>query len=134
MPFLLDTNACVEYLRGRSALLVQRIAARSVTELRLCSVVKAELYFGAYRSAQAQSNLAKVNAFVQQFLSLPFDDAAADAYGRIRADLTAKGTPIGSNDYLIAAIAVAHGVTLVSHNVRDFSRVAGLTVEDWEVP
>jgi tRNA(fMet)-specific endonuclease VapC len=66
------------------------------------------------------------------FPSLPFDDEAAEHYGRIRAELTTEGTPIGGNDFLIAAIALANGLTLVTHNTREFARVTGLTIEDWE--
>jgi tRNA(fMet)-specific endonuclease VapC len=66
------------------------------------------------------------------FASLPFDDRAAEHYGRIRADLTARGDLIGPNDLLIAAIALAHNLILVTHNVREFSRVGGLLWEDWD--
>jgi tRNA(fMet)-specific endonuclease VapC len=132
--YLLDTDTCVEYLRQANSLVVQRIRAKSPNELRLCSVVLAELYYGAHRSAKPQANLAKVQAFAQPFLSLPFDDKAAEIYGRIRADLAAQGALIGPNDLLIAAIALAHGAVLVTHNVAEFSRVPGLVVEDWQAP
>ena len=65
-------------------------------------------------------------------MSLPFDDQAASIYGQIRADLAGKGLSIGPNDLMIAAIALAKGVTLVTHNTREFNRVAGLSIEDWE--
>ena len=65
-------------------------------------------------------------------MSLPFDDLAAEAYGRIRARLEQAGQLIGPNDLLIAAIAVAHQVTLVTHNTREFQRVEGLQIDDWE--
>ena len=66
------------------------------------------------------------------YKSLPFDDRCAEAYGRIRARLAEVGSIIGPNDLLIASIAVVHGATLVTHNVREFSRVEGLAYEDWE--
>lgn len=134
MMHLLDTDSCVGYLRNRPPILVQRILAAPRASLRLCSVVKAELYYGALISRQPQANLAKIQAFVQPIISLPFDDAAAEHYGRIKADLAAKGTLIGPNDLLIAAIALAHNLTLVTHNTREFGRVAGLAVVDWQVP
>jgi tRNA(fMet)-specific endonuclease VapC len=90
------------------------------------------LLYGAYRSARQEDNLRLLATLFQLFKSLPFDDAAADAYGRIRADLTARGTPIGPNDLMIAAIALAHHLILVTHNVREFGRVEGLHLEDWE--
>lgn len=66
-------------------------------------------------------------------VSLPFDDRAADEYGRIRAYLARLGTPIGPNDLLIAAIALANNATLVTHNTTEFNRVPGLTIVDWEM-
>ena len=77
-------------------------------------------------------NLAKVDTFLSRFLSLPFDDAAADAYGLIRADLAAHGMAIGPNDLFIASISSARHLTLVTHNVDEFGRVPGLRIEDWE--
>jgi tRNA(fMet)-specific endonuclease VapC len=66
--------------------------------------------------------------------SLPFDDSCVDLYADIRSKLAAAGTPIGPIDTLIAAIALTHGVTLVTHNLAEFSRVPGLKIEDWELP
>jgi tRNA(fMet)-specific endonuclease VapC len=133
-PYLLDTDTCAAFLRNRHPLVVQRIQARRPDELRLCSVVVAELYYGAYHSPRAAANLALLARFLPLFISLPFDDRAAEVYGRVRADLAAKGTPIGPNDLMIAAIALANGCTLVTHNTREFSRVVGLSVEDWQLP
>src|SRR6266511_683453 len=106
MPHLLDTSCCVEYLRGRNTLLLPRIKARPVSDLFVCSVVKAELFVGALRSARPQANRVQVDAFTRQFVSLPFDDDAADEFGRLRADLEARGQVIGPYDMLIAAIAL----------------------------
>jgi len=133
MPYLLDTNACVGVLRGRR-LLVHRVNARLAADLCLCSVVKAELFRGALRSSRPSANRAMVDAFVNQFVSLPFDDAAAEVFARIRYHLESRGTPIGPYDLQIASIALVHQLTVVTHNVAEFSRVLGLTVEDWEVP
>jgi tRNA(fMet)-specific endonuclease VapC len=134
MPYLLDTNVCVGFLRGRNALLRQRVQARSVAELFLCSVVKAELIGGALRGRRPAAERAKVDAFANQYVSLPFDDAAAEVFARIRFHLESLGTPIGPYDLQIASIALAHKLTVVTHNVAEFSRVPGLTVEDWEIP
>lgn len=73
-----------------------------------------------------------LSEFFNEFVSLPFDGRAAEIGGQIRAQLADVGTPIGSNDLLIAAIALAHNLILVTHNTREFSRVAGLRIEDWE--
>jgi tRNA(fMet)-specific endonuclease VapC len=128
----LDTNVCVEYLRARNSHVVKRINATPPDDIRLCSVVKAELYHGAWRSQQAKTNLIKVETFVGQFLSLSFDDNAAREYGRIRADLETRGCVIGPNDLQIAAIALVHASTLVTHNSREFCQVPGLAIEDWQ--
>lgn len=84
------------------------------------------------KSANPEKNLRLQTEFLSQFISLPFDDVAANLFGIIRSQLESKGTPIGSYDLQIAAIALAHHLTLVTHNVREFSRVEGLQWEDWE--
>ena len=132
MPYLLDTNVCVEYLRQRNSPVLQRITTTPASEIRLCSVVKAELHHGAHRSRQAQINVVKVENFVSQFISLPFDDAAAREFGRLRADLEGRGLSIGPYDLLIASIALVHGLILVTHNTREFGAVTGLTLDDWQ--
>lgn len=134
MIYLLDTNAWVQFLRNRHALLVQRIKARQPSELRSCSIVAAELYHGCLLTQKPAANRAKVDSVLQPYLSLPFDDAAADVHARIRRHLESLGTPIGFYDLQIAAIALANGCTLVTHNTNEFSRVPGLSLEDWEAP
>jgi tRNA(fMet)-specific endonuclease VapC len=91
---LLDTNACIQYLRQRNPHLVQRIQGRSPNELRLCSVVVGELFYGAYKSPYQTANLALLATFLPQFSCVPFDESCADVFGRIRAHLEAQGTPI----------------------------------------
>ena len=133
MNYLLDTNTCIIYLKGRNLNLKQRLEAVPVSEIAVCSIVKAELCFGAMKSANPERNFALQQAFLKQFVSLPFDDLAATTFGVIRSQLETKGTPIGAYDLQIAAIALAHNLTLVTHNTREFERVDGLQVEDWEV-
>jgi len=99
----------------------------------LCDIVKAELYYGAYKGTRLESNLVLYQEFFSELVSLPFDGNAAAVYGRIRARLEALGTPIGPNDLQIAAIALANDLILVTHNTREFSRVEGLRLEDWEL-
>ena len=86
------------------------------------------------RRADPTRSLARQEAFLRVFVSLAFDDHAARFYGRIRADLAARGTPIGANDLLIAAIALAAELTVVTHNTSEFGRISGLALEDWELP
>lgn len=132
MIYLLDTNACIKYLTGNSSSLVARFTTIPRQSIRLCDVVKAELYYGAYKSSRVESNLALYETFFSQYVSLPFDVNAAKVYGRIRAHLELLGTPIGAYDLQIAAIALANNLTLVTHNTREFNRVDGLKTEDWE--
>ncbi|EKD09501.1 type II toxin-antitoxin system tRNA(fMet)-specific endonuclease VapC [Limnospira platensis] len=131
MRFLLDTNSCIMYLRGNNLALKKRLEFYR-KEVAVCSVVKAELFYGSMKSANPEKNLRLQTEFLSQFISLPFDDVAANLFGIIRSQLEFKGTPIGSYDLQIAAIALAHHLTLVTHNVREFSRVEGLQWEDWE--
>lgn len=84
------------------------------------------------RSNNPQKAVTLQKMFVEQFVSLPFDDHCAEIYGNIRADLAKVGTPISSNDIQIASIALVNKLILVTHNVREFSRVKGLQIEDWE--
>jgi tRNA(fMet)-specific endonuclease VapC len=96
-------------------------------------VVKAELLCGAYKSQDRERTIQKLARFFAEFDSLPFDDSAAEAYGRIQSEPEKNGTPIGGNDLMIAAIAVANNVTLVTNNTREFSRVPGLHLETWDI-
>jgi tRNA(fMet)-specific endonuclease VapC len=132
MRFLLDTNVCIRYLNGRSEAVKRELLVRRREDLVMCSVVKAELCYGAFKSRNPERNLERQSSFTEEFTSLPLDDNAAKVYGRIRADLERIGRPIGPNDLLIAAIAIANNVTLVTHNIREFGQINGLTVEDWE--
>lgn len=134
MKYLLDTNPCVVHLRGKNQLLLQRFAQHPVADIALCSVVVGELHYGVERSANPARERVLVDTFTAQFVSLPLDDAAARIYARTRYDLETRGLPISENDYLIAAIALAHDLILVTHNTKEFSRVPGLSVEDWEIP
>ena len=133
MTHLLDTNSCVDHLRkGRGSNITARLAAAVPRGVALCSVVMAELLYGAHRSVRKTQTLIQVQSFCRQFQSLPFDDQAAEEYGLIRAHLASLGTPIGPNDLMIASIALANGLTVVTHNTSEFSRVPGLKFEDWQ--
>jgi tRNA(fMet)-specific endonuclease VapC len=94
--------------------------------------VKAELFYGALRSDRVGENVARIRRFASRFPSLPFDDAAAATHARIRSELASRGELIGAHDLLIASIALTHRVTVVTHNMAEFSRVKGLQLEDWE--
>lgn len=133
MTYLLDTNVCIKYLNGKAPRVRTRLQSHRPEDIRVCSVVKGELFAGARKSTDPVRTLARQQAFLALFISLPFDDTAAHFYGEVRAHLELAGTPIGPHDTQIAAIALANGCILITNNTAEFSRVPGLTIEDWEV-
>ncbi|MCE2717971.1 MAG: PIN domain-containing protein [Dolichospermum sp.] len=121
MIYLLDTNTCIIYLKGKNIHLKEKLDSISISEIAVCSIVKSELFYGAMRSAKPESNLKLQQGFLDKFVSLPFNDEAAIIFGNIRAELTSKGTPIGGYDLQIAAIALANNLILVTpHMNRNF--------------
>lgn len=132
MRFLLDTDAAIALIKGRPEALAW-LRRRTPAEVALSGVSKAELYYGARKSERVEYNLAVLRRFFEPFASIAFDDRAAEEYGIIRADLERAGTPIGPNDLLIAALARSRDLTLVSLNRREFGRVGGLRLTDFEL-
>ena len=132
--FLLDTNVCIQLWQRGNDKVRQRFLACRPSDICLCSIVKADLFYGARRSQRVENNLRLLEAFMAPVKSLPFDDRCAEEYGAIRAQLSSLGTPIGPNDLMIAATARAHDATLITNNTREFSRIVGLRVVDWEAP
>jgi tRNA(fMet)-specific endonuclease VapC len=133
MNYLLDTNACIVYLNQANSLIRARMQGLQPNQVYLCSVVKAELWFGAMKSKQLEKTLDKLETFFSVLPSIPFDDVSAAKFGEIRAYLQKQGSPIGPYDMQIAAIALANDLILVTHNTREFCRVPELRVEDWEI-
>lgn len=132
MKYLLDTNVCVGFLNQRKPLLTQRFLSVPTSDKVICSIVRAELFYGAYKSQRQISSLQIIENFIAGYNNLDFDIAAARIQGEIRADLEKKGTPIGPYDMQIAAIALANHLTLVTHNTAEFSRIPNLGLDDWE--
>lgn len=133
MKYVLDTNVCINYLRGKSQLIADRLVKIPAANRIIPSIVKAELYHGAYKSTRPEENIKKVSDFLKLNSSLAFDDSAAQIFGRIRANLERKGITIGPYDLQIAAISIAHDCILVTHNTNEFSRIDELKIEDWEI-
>jgi tRNA(fMet)-specific endonuclease VapC len=134
VTYLLDSNICIQHMRARGggSALDRALARIDRNDVAINSVVVAELIGGCYRSRDVAAEFAKVEILRRLFPSLPFDDAAAEVAGRVYAELSKAGQRIGSNDLLIAAIALSRGLVLVTHNASEFGRVAGLRIEDWE--
>ena len=132
MIYLLDTNTCIGYINRRSPSIYQHFLAVSADDVAICDIVKFELYYGAYKSSRTAENLQNLSDFFADLISVLFDGKAAQICGQLRAKLQASGTPIGAYDLQIAAIALANHLILVTHNTREFSRIEGLRLEDWE--
>lgn len=131
MPWLLDSNVWIHYLKDPASPISNRLRRLSPSDVRVCSIVHAELCHGALKYGVPERRLAIVSQTLAPFQSLPFDDLAAERYARIRHTLELSGNTIGPHDLLIAAICLAHGCTLVTSNTREFERVPGLRIEDW---
>ena len=136
--YLLDSNVWIQVLRANKPrasdrLIAYRVALTPPSEVAGCSTVRAELIHGAWKYEDPAKRIAKVEILLGKFDSLPFDDRAADVYGRIRDELERSGNVIGPFDMQIAAIALVHDLTVVTSNVSEFRRVRNLRVEDWSV-
>jgi len=130
MAFLLDANAVIGLLNDTASPLARRARQEPPGEVAISAIVVHELFYGAFKSERATQNIALIDAL--QFALLEFDREDAREAGRIRALLSSKGRPIGPYDVLIAGQALARDLTLVTHNKREFSRVPGLRIEDWQ--
>lgn len=130
MRYMLDTDICIYAINGKPPSVISAFARFQAAGLGVSSVTASELFYGVARTA-SQRNLTALHRFLGALEIAPFDTAAAQVYGPMRAWLESQGTPIGPYDTLIAAHAHALGVTLVSNNTREFARVPGLQLENW---
>ncbi len=130
MAFLPDTNVWISLLKNPGGKLAAQVQLQPLPDILRCAVVKAELWHGAEKYGNRERRQRALNMLFAPFASLPFDDAAARHYGEIRHQLEVQGRVLGPNDLKIAAIARTQGLTLVSAD-KGFSRVPGLSVEDW---
>lgn len=129
MTRLLDTNVVIHAIRSRPLSVRQQLGRLSPEDVAVSTITVAELSYGAERSAEPERRRQVFEEFLRPYEILPFDRPAAEHHGRLRNEL--RHNPIGERDLLIAAIAVARGLVIVTSNVREFHRVPGLTVEDW---
>jgi tRNA(fMet)-specific endonuclease VapC len=130
MRYMLDTDICIYAINRKSPSVISAFRRSLAAGLGVSSVTASELFYGVARTG-SQRNLNALHRFLAALEIAPFDAAAAQVYGPMRAWLESQGTPIGPYDTLIAAHAHALGVTLVSNNTREFARVPGLTLENW---
>jgi tRNA(fMet)-specific endonuclease VapC len=134
--FVLDTDICIYLLNHRPGYenILKHLDGRAYGQVILSAITLAELRFGIAASQRREANLAKLELFLASFETAPFAEQAAMAYGSIRAYLQAQGALIGPLDMLIAAHALSLKATLVTNNGREFSRVPGLSIENWLEP
>jgi tRNA(fMet)-specific endonuclease VapC len=128
--YLLDANAVITLLNDKTSNASRRLRCEKPDEVAIPAIVLHELFYGAFKSSRVAQNLALIDAL--QFTVLEFDKEDARQAGAICALLVSKGTPIGAYDVLIAGQAVARNLILVTHNTREFGRVPGLRLEDWQ--
>jgi tRNA(fMet)-specific endonuclease VapC len=132
LTYLLDSNVCIRLINNSSPAVTNRLASQQPEDILISTITQLELYYGAYRSVQKERNLEILQLFFSQFIIIFLDPEAARIAGRIRAELAASGKPIGPYDVQIAAIAMANNLILVTHNTKEFNRLNGLQIEDWE--
>ena len=130
MRYLVDPNTWIFYLKRAGSPVQASLRHTPASDIAVCSVVWAELLHGARKYEERDERVKRIERTLGPFRSLPFDDVAARRYAEIRDSLERRGEIIGPNDLFIAAIALTHNLTLVTNN-REFSRVPGLSVEDW---
>jgi tRNA(fMet)-specific endonuclease VapC len=131
--YLLDTDTCIYLVNRKPGFesILRRIEGKAYGEVVISSITFAELMYGVAKSRFQKQNQRAAHVFFAHFPILPFDEAAAEAYGPLRAKLESQGKPIGPLDTLIAAHALSIEAAVVTNNVREFSRVVGLSVENW---
>ncbi|MFB3893118.1 MAG: type II toxin-antitoxin system VapC family toxin [Phycisphaerae bacterium] len=131
MIYFLDTDICIFTMRAAFPKLLSQMTQMLPERFRIPAIVKAELLHGAARSSDPARSKSEILAFLVPFEIAPFDDACTQSYADIRSALERAGTPIGPNDYIIAATVMAHDGVLITHNLDEFRRVPGLDVRDW---
>ena len=131
MQYMLDTNVCIELIRGRAPAVFERLRHFAPDSVAISSITLAELQYGAAKSSDPAKHMGLLARFVAPLAILPFDAQAAETYGRVRAALAHAGTPIGPMDTLIASHALSLDLTIVTNNQREFRRVPDLHVEHW---
>lgn len=131
MKYMLDTNICIYAIKHKPDTVIKKFLSHVPEELCISAITYAELMHGVEKSMSVERNRIAMSLFLSPITILQFDEHAAQEYGKIKAELEKKGTPIGPMDTLIAGHARSAGLILVTNNTREFSRVTGLTVEDW---
>jgi tRNA(fMet)-specific endonuclease VapC len=133
LNFFLDTNIIIYFLKGLHPTIRDTLQRLNPNNVKIPSIVKAELLYGAEKSNQKVQNTLKIKQFLEPFEVISFDDKCTTTYSLIRASLESKGSIIGPNDIIIASTVLANNGTLVTHNVKEFMRIKNLKIENWGV-
>lgn len=128
---MLDTNICIYLIKNKPMEVREKFNAFDVGEICVSSVTVSELYYGVSKSTMPEKNEHALRLFLTPLNIVEYGESSAIAYGKIRADLEARGQVIGALDMMIAAHALSLGVTLVTNNTHEFERVRGLVLENW---
>ena len=133
MKYIFDTNVCINILNGRNENILNKIDNINNYDVIIPSIVRFELFYGAFKSNKLTKTLKILNEFLNSFETIGFNNNIAEIAGKIRADLDKKGTPIGPYDLIIGATAIYKDLVLVTHNTKEFSRIDKIKIEDWEI-
>lgn len=133
MIYYLDTNTCVFYLNNSNTNVVRQLEQLPTANIKIPSMVAAELLYGAEKSGKREHNMRIFKSFLSIYEIVGFDEKAVNYYAVIRAELESKGQKIGGSDIIIAATVLANDGILITNNTDEFSRVKGLKTEDWKI-
>lgn len=131
MRYMLDTNICIYAIKHKPEKVFHKLQEVDPEDVCVSSVTYAELVHGVEKSAAVEKNRLALSMLLANIEIKNFDTDAADCYGKIRADLEKKGTPIGPLDMMIAGHAQSLDLTIVTSNVKEFARVDNLKIENW---
>ena len=132
MKYMLDTNICIFAIKNKPENVIKTLKSKDPDDICISAITYAELSHGVEKSQYADRNRLALSLFLANITILDFDQNASEEYGKIRAELERKGTPIGPMDMLIAGHARSKDLILVTNNTSEFSRVSDLTIEDWK--
>jgi len=131
LTFFLDTDICIYFLKGKYKGIMNKLKTLHHSEIKIPSIVKAELLFGAEKSIKKNENKKKLQKFLAPYQIISFDDSASQIYAMVRADLEKKGKMIGHNDLIITSTVIANNGILVTNNQKEFSRIKKIKTENW---
>lgn len=131
MEYMLDTNICIYIIKKKPEKVLEKFSSLPLGSVSISSITLAELMYGIRKSSDPDKNFEALNQFLVPLEIMDFNYESTIEYGKVRSELEKKGTPIGPLDTLIAAHALSIGLTLVTNNEKEFSRVEGLKIENW---